>query len=92
MFVAALANPLTLAIVAPALIASLLLRGGVSSAPGLVGSVDVPAAAALLLGPSRSWWCSAAAHPGCGPRLDVCRAPGRVRRHCRGGFRVVAPW
>ena|GEM_PF-975288 len=45
-----LANPLTLAIVAPALAVSLLLRGAVPPTPGLVGSVDVLAAVALLLG------------------------------------------
>jgi len=45
-----LANPLTLAIVAPALVVSLLLRGAVPPTPGLVGSVDVLAAVALLLG------------------------------------------
>lgn len=46
----ALANPLTLAIAAPALAMSLLLRGAVPATAGLVGSVDVLAAAALLLG------------------------------------------
>lgn len=47
---ATLANPLTLAIVVPALLVSLLLRGGAPASPGLVGSVDVLAALALLLG------------------------------------------
>ncbi|MEL7978067.1 TSUP family transporter [Isoptericola sp. F-RaC21] len=46
----ALANPLTLAIAAPALAVSLLVRGGVAPAPGLVGGVDVGSAAALLVG------------------------------------------
>ncbi|MDR2281197.1 MAG: sulfite exporter TauE/SafE family protein [Gordonia sp. (in: high G+C Gram-positive bacteria)] len=45
---AALANPLTLAIVIPALVVSLADRSGVHAAPGLIGSVDVGAAAALL--------------------------------------------
>ncbi len=44
----ALANPLTLAIVAPALLVSVAGTSGVAPAPGLVGSVDVKAAAALL--------------------------------------------
>ncbi|MEJ9080834.1 TSUP family transporter [Gordonia malaquae] len=45
---AALANPLTLAIVVPALVVSLSERSVATPAPGLVGSVDVGAAAALL--------------------------------------------
>ncbi|WP_353113490.1 sulfite exporter TauE/SafE family protein [Microbacterium sp.] len=47
---AGLANPLTLAIVAPALIVSLLFRGEMPASAGLVGSVDVVSAAALLIG------------------------------------------
>lgn len=47
---ATLANPLTLAIVAPALVISSMVRGGMASGPGLVGSVDVLAASGLLLG------------------------------------------
>ncbi|WP_394428279.1 TSUP family transporter [Streptomyces sp. SGAir0957] len=50
---AALANPLTLVIVAPALLVSLLTRGPVPSGAGLVGlvgSVDVVSALALLTG------------------------------------------
>lgn len=52
-----LANPLTVAVVAPAFAVSLLLPPGVEAArataatlPGLVGSVDVPSALALLVG------------------------------------------
>ncbi|GAA2358924.1 hypothetical protein [Dactylosporangium salmoneum] len=45
-----LANPLTLAIIAPALVVSLLMRGSAPTAAGLVGSVDVAAAIALLIG------------------------------------------
>ncbi|MET9495651.1 sulfite exporter TauE/SafE family protein [Streptomyces sp. NPDC006552] len=47
---AMLANPLTLVIVAPALLVSLLLRGHAPAAAGLVGSVDVVSALALLAG------------------------------------------
>ncbi|MEU6387894.1 sulfite exporter TauE/SafE family protein [Streptomyces sp. NPDC046939] len=47
---AALANPLTLVIVAPALLVSLLTRGHVPGGAGLVGSVDVVSALALLAG------------------------------------------
>lgn len=43
----ALANPLTLAIVAPAVVVGMI---GSTPVPGLVGAVDVPAAGALLLG------------------------------------------
>lgn len=46
----ALANPLTLAIAAPAVLVTMLVHGAVPASPGLVGAVDVPAAAALLLG------------------------------------------
>lgn len=46
----ALANPLTLAIAAPAVLVTLLVHGQVPDATGLVGGVDVPAAVALLLG------------------------------------------
>lgn len=46
-----LANPLTVAIAAPALAVSLLSRGGMaSSSAGLVGSVDVVSALALMVG------------------------------------------
>ncbi|MBN0039011.1 TSUP family transporter [Cellulosimicrobium cellulans] len=45
-----LANPLTLAIAAPALLVMLIARGHAPAAPGLVGSVDVAAALALLAG------------------------------------------
>jgi uncharacterized membrane protein YfcA len=45
-----LANPLTLAIALPATIATLLVPAGALHAAGLVGAVDVRAAAALLLG------------------------------------------
>ncbi|MEU1985555.1 sulfite exporter TauE/SafE family protein [Nocardia sp. NPDC019395] len=47
---ASLSNPLTLVIIAPALAVSLLLRGSTPAAAGLVGSVDVVAALALLIG------------------------------------------
>ncbi|MFJ8825208.1 TSUP family transporter [Streptomyces sp. NPDC102467] len=47
---AALANPLTLVIVAPALLVSLVLQGNAPDAAGLVGSVDVVSALALLAG------------------------------------------
>jgi uncharacterized membrane protein YfcA len=47
---AALANPLTLAIVLPALIVSLCTSGALPHSEGLIGSVDVVSAAALLLG------------------------------------------
>ncbi|MEV1025667.1 sulfite exporter TauE/SafE family protein [Streptomyces sp. NPDC050264] len=47
---AALANPLTLVTVAPALLVSLLLHGNAPDAPGLVGTVDVLPALALLAG------------------------------------------
>jgi len=46
----ALANPLTLAIAAPAVLVTLLVHGQVPDATRLVGAVDVPAAVALLLG------------------------------------------
>lgn len=46
----ALANPLTLAIVAPAVIVTLLVQGRAPAAAGLVGAVDVHAAFALLIG------------------------------------------
>lgn len=47
---AALANPLTLAIVLPALIVSLCTSGALPHSEGLIGSVDVVSAVALLLG------------------------------------------
>ncbi len=54
---ATLANPLTVAVVAPAFAVSLLLPPGLgqtgaatAAVPGLVGSVDVPSALALLVG------------------------------------------
>ncbi|SCE92685.1 hypothetical protein GA0115257_104616 [Streptomyces sp. LcepLS] len=47
---AALANPLTLAIVAPALCVSLLVRGSTPAGAGLVGAVDIVAALSLLAG------------------------------------------
>jgi uncharacterized membrane protein YfcA len=47
---AALANPLTLVIVLPALIVSLCTSGALPHVEGLVGSVDVVSALALLLG------------------------------------------
>ncbi|MFK3678015.1 TSUP family transporter [Microbacterium sp. NPDC090218] len=47
---AALANPLTLAIVLPALLVSLLTSEAIPHAPGLIGSVDVASALALLVG------------------------------------------
>lgn len=47
---AALANPLTLAIVFPALIVSLLTSGALAHTEGLIGSVDVASALALLIG------------------------------------------
>lgn len=46
----ALANPLTLAIVAPALAVALFTRGQMAPAPGFVGSVDITSAFALLAG------------------------------------------
>lgn len=46
----ALANPLTLAIAAPAVVVTLLVHGAVPATTGLVGAVDVPAAAALMIG------------------------------------------
>lgn len=46
----ALANPLTLAIVAPAVVVTLLLPGHVAAASGLVGAVDVRTASAVLAG------------------------------------------
>lgn len=46
---AALANPLTLAIVLPALIVSLFTSGALPHTAGLIGSVDVVSATALLL-------------------------------------------
>ncbi|GAA1290553.1 hypothetical protein GCM10009590_18260 [Brachybacterium alimentarium] len=46
-----LANPLTIAIAAPAMIVALVFGGGsVASVPGLVGTVDVASALALLAG------------------------------------------
>lgn len=47
---ATLANPLTLAIVLPALFVSLLTSGALPQTEGLIGSVDVVSAAALLVG------------------------------------------
>lgn len=47
---AALANPLTLAIVIPALAVSLVVTGQLASTDGLVGSVDVVSGLALLIG------------------------------------------
>ncbi|HWK91688.1 MAG TPA: sulfite exporter TauE/SafE family protein [Luteimicrobium sp.] len=47
---AALANPLTAVVAAPALLVAFLARGATPSAPGLVGGVDVGSAAALLAG------------------------------------------
>lgn len=47
---AALANPLTLMIVAPALMVALFTRGHIPGGAGLVGSVDVVSALALLAG------------------------------------------
>lgn len=46
----ALANPLTLAIVSPALVVSLAMSAGVPTSAGLVGSVDLVSALALLVG------------------------------------------
>lgn len=46
----ALANPLTVAIVAPAAAVTMLVREQLPHLPGLVGAVDVGAAAALLAG------------------------------------------
>ncbi|MDN5756986.1 MAG: sulfite exporter TauE/SafE family protein [Tomitella sp.] len=45
-----LANPLTIAIAAPAMIVAFVLGGGGTSAPGLIGTVDVASALALLAG------------------------------------------
>lgn len=45
-----LANPLTIAIAAPAMVVAVVFGGGVSSAPGLMGTVDVASALALLVG------------------------------------------
>jgi hypothetical protein len=45
-----LANPLTLAIATPALVVALALGGGAVDAGGLVGTVDVTSALALLTG------------------------------------------
>lgn len=45
-----LANPLTVAIAAPALVVASAFGGSVASAPGLVGTVDVISAGALLAG------------------------------------------
>lgn len=45
-----LANPLTIAIAAPAMIVAFVFGGGVASAPGLIGTVDVVSALALLAG------------------------------------------
>jgi hypothetical protein len=45
-----LANPLTALIAAPALLVVLVTSGATPSAPGLVGSVDLASAAALLAG------------------------------------------
>lgn len=45
-----LANPLTIAIAAPAMVVAAAFGGGVASAPGLIGTVDVASALALLAG------------------------------------------
>ncbi|TSI11890.1 sulfite exporter TauE/SafE family protein [Brevibacterium aurantiacum] len=45
-----LANPLTIAISAPAMIVAFAFGGGIASAPGLIGTVDVASALALLAG------------------------------------------
>lgn len=45
-----LANPLTIAIAAPAMAVAFVFGGGVSSASGLIGTVDVASAFALLAG------------------------------------------
>lgn len=45
-----LANPLTIAIAAPAMVVALVFGGGVASAPGLIGTVDVASALVLLAG------------------------------------------
>ena len=45
-----LANPLTIAIAAPAMAVAAVFGGGVASAPGLIGTVDVASALALLVG------------------------------------------
>lgn len=47
---ATLANPLTLAIVVPALAVSLVTTGQLASTDGLVGSVDMVSGLALLIG------------------------------------------
>lgn len=45
-----LANPLTIATATPAMIVAFVFGGGVASAPGLIGTVDVASALALLAG------------------------------------------
>ena len=45
-----LANPLTIAIAVPAMVVAVVFGGGVASAPGLMGTVDVASALALLAG------------------------------------------
>lgn len=45
-----LANPLTIAIAAPAIVVAFIFGGGVASASGLIGTVDVASAFALLAG------------------------------------------
>lgn len=45
-----LANPLTIAIAAPAMVVAFVFGGGAASAPGLIGTVDVASALALLAG------------------------------------------
>ncbi|MGO2111517.1 MAG: sulfite exporter TauE/SafE family protein [Pseudoclavibacter sp.] len=45
-----LANPLTIAIAAPALAVAFVFGGGVASAPGVIGTVDVVSALVLLAG------------------------------------------
>lgn len=45
-----LANPLTLAIAAPAMVVAIVVGGDVTSAPGLIGTVDLASALALLAG------------------------------------------
>ncbi|MCF8572126.1 sulfite exporter TauE/SafE family protein [Gordonia sp. HY002] len=45
-----LANPLTIAIAAPAMVVALVFGRGIASAPGLIGTVDVASALALLAG------------------------------------------
>ena len=45
-----LANPLTIAIAAPAMVVALVFGRGIASAPGLIGTVDAAPALALLAG------------------------------------------